>query len=175
MVGETGALTYFAANLFAMYSIEDLLIDSGCDPAMTGSAPEALRRKLTRDWQIHTAEALLALPIDRITAWKPWPDSGPLHSDAAGRVVVSLPDDFLRLLSLQLDCWECPVTEILPPGDWRRRLQDCRFQSLGASARRPLAFLTSDASGRRCLELFGAPPDTTVKIAAAWYLQMPSL
>lgn len=158
-----------------MYTIEDLLIESGSDPAMTGKASDALRRKLEREWQARTAETLLTLPVERITGWQPWPDCGQLRSDNNGRVVVTLPDDFLRLLSMRLNCWEQPVTEILAPGHWLRRLQDNRHKGLGGTARHPRAFFTSDNKGRRSLELYGAPPDTIVEIAEAWYLPVPCL
>lgn len=158
-----------------MYTIEDLLIENGSDPSMTGKAPEALRRKLEREWKARTAEILLTLPAERLTGWRPWPDCGALMTDKGGRVTVPLPDDFLRLLSLRLNCWESPVIEILAPGDWRRRLQDHRYRGLGATSRHPLAFFTSDAEGGRCLELFGSPPHAAVEIAEGWYLPMPRL
>ena len=142
---------------------------------MSGKAPDALRRKLEREWQLHAAETLLALPAQRITGWRPWPACNGSTADSNGRVVVALPDDFLRLLSLRLTDWESPVTEILAPGDWRRRLQDRRFRSLGATTRSPKAFFTSDAEGRRCLELFGSAPGTAVEIAEGWYLPIPHL
>lgn len=131
--------------------LDDLLIQMGADPLMEGAAPEALRRAVmgVRRWK--------SLPPTTLTA------------DSEGRVILTLPDDFLMLLSLRLDGWERPVREVLTPDNWLYRLQSARWIGLRGTPQRPLAFFTADDDGRLALELFSSEPDSSVELVEFKY------
>ena len=96
-----------------------------------------------------------------------------LQADSEGKVVMTLPEDFLTLLSLRLSSWERPVREVLGPDHWLHRLQATRLQGLRGSPERPLAFFTADDEGRPALELFSSPPDAPDNLVEFIYLPRP--
>lgn len=131
--------------------LDDLLIQIGADPLMEGSVPETLRRAVlgVRKWR--------SLPPTTLTA------------DSEGRVVLTLPSDFLMLLTMRLEGWERPVREVLSPTNWLYRLQAARWTGLRGTPQRPLAFFTSDDEGLPALELFSVPPDSSVELVEFKY------
>lgn len=106
--------------------------------------------------------------------WKSFPaatlNTLSLMADAEGRVILTLPDDFLSLLSLRLNGWERPVREVLCPDHWLYRLQSMRWTGLRGSPQRPLAFFTVDDEGHPALELFSSIPDAPVTLEEFRYL-----
>ena len=131
--------------------LDDLLIQMGADPLMEGAAPEALRRAVmgVRRWKTLSPTTLTA--------------------DSEGRVIFTLPDDFLMLLSMRLDGWEHPVREVLEPTSWLYRLQSSRWTGLRGTPQRPLAFFTADDEGRLALELFSSAPGLPVELVEFRY------
>lgn len=111
---------------------------------------------------------ILVTPPSRLSGWKRLPVQT-LTADTDGRVLLTLPDDFLMLLSLRLSNWERPVTEVLRPDHWLRRLQSVRWAALRGTPQRPLAFFTADAAGRPALELFSSEPDAMVQLSEFIY------
>ena len=93
-----------------------------------------------------------------------------LNADSEGRVILTLPDDFLSLLSLRLSGWERPVREVLRPDHWLYRLQAMRWTGLRGSPQRPLAFFTIEDEGHPALELFSSIPDAPVTLEEFRYL-----
>lgn len=111
---------------------------------------------------------ILVTPPDRLLGWKRLPGQT-LTADSEGRVLLTLPDDFLMLLSLRLSNWERPVREVLRADHWLRRLQSLRWPSLRGTPERPLAFFTVDTACRPALELFSCDPGSTVQLAEFIY------
>ncbi len=111
---------------------------------------------------------ILVTPPDRLSGWKRLPVQT-LTADSEGRVLLTLPDDFLMLLSLRLSNWERPVTEVLRADHWLRRLQSSRWPALRGTPERPLAFFTLDTACRPALELFSCSPGSTVQLAEFIY------
>ncbi len=148
--------------------LDDLLIQMGADPLMEGSAPETLRRVVGKAEKIRLNAELLAADRCRLKDWKSLSPIT-LTADAEGRVMFTLPDDFLMLMSLRLDCWERPVREVLSPTNWLYRLQSARWTGLRGTPQRPLAFFTCDEEGRPALELFSASPDSSVELVEFKY------
>lgn len=154
--------------------LDDLLIEMGADPLMTGEAPEAMRRLAAeKEEQRLTAEILSTSP-ELLRGWKRWPEVT-AKADSEGRVIITLPEDFLLLLSLRLSDWERPVREVLRPDNWLYRLQNRRWEGLRGSPSRPLAFFTTDDEGRPALELFSSEPGADVSVTEGSYIPRPKV
>lgn len=155
-------------------SLDDLLIEMGADPLMTGAAPDALRRITAEKEEKRLAAEILATSPQLLRGWKAWPEVTAV-ADTEGRVVITLPDDFLMLLSIRLTGWERPAREVLSPDNWLYKLQSYRWESLRGSPARPLAFFTTDDEGHPALELFSSEPGTVVSIAEGRYMPRPKV
>ncbi len=151
--------------------LDDLLIQMGADPLMEGSAPETLRRVVSEVEKLRLNVGLLEADPCRLKDWKSLPPTT-LTADAEGRVVFTLPDDFLMLLSMRLEGWERPVREVLSPTNWLYRLQSARWTGLRGTPQRPLAFFTADDEGRPALELFSVSPGSSVELVEFKYHPM---
>lgn len=109
------------------------------------------------------------MTLTELQGWKALP-SATYQADAEGKVTVTLPEDFLSLLSLRLSSWERPVREVLPPSNWLYRLQAMRWTGLRGCPSRPLAFFTTDNEGRPALELYSCEPNALVSLEEFRYL-----
>lgn len=153
-------------------NIDDILIALGADPLLEGAAPTAFRRAVMRRAEKAAAQMIMEATPESLRGWRRLPQAS-LLADGEGKVTLTLPPDFLRLLSLRLSCWQRPVRETLMPDHWLRRLQGHRWTGLCGCPGRPLAFLTAADDGCLALELFSASPGESVTIAEGWYMPMP--
>lgn len=153
-------------------NIDEILTALGADPLLEGAAPTAFRNAVMRRAVKVAAQMMMEAPAETLRGWRQLPQAS-LLADGEGKVTLTLPTDFLRLLSLRLNIWHRPVRETLMPDHWLRRLQGHRWTGLHGCPERPLAFLTAADDGCLALELFSADPGETVTIAEGWYMPMP--
>lgn len=92
----------------------------------------------------------LTAPLDRVE-----PNSfrflgrelGEEEIDEAGRGILELPDDFLRLIVFQLDSWRRPVYEFVGVEDPRYQLQWSRWSGVRGTNEKPVVAVTSGSHG----------------------------
>lgn len=119
-------------------------------------------------------EALLAAPLANIDTLRPL--TGRLSwrkQPGMGMAFLPLPDDFLRLASIQLSDWQRPariITEESPEFDF----QTSRFPGVRGNPHRPVAAIVRYAFGL-VVELYSSHSAEEVTIRKALYVPQPHL
>jgi len=104
-------------------------------------------------------------PIRTRLAWR--------DSPGRGMAVLSLPDDFMRLLSVRLSDWKRPARIIAadnPSACW----QSSPFAGVRGNPSRPVAVITSYPSGM-VAELYSSTAGPSVRLVEAQYVPYPRL
>lgn len=86
-----------------------------------------------------------------------------------GGGVLSVPDDFLRLVSLRMEGWNRSVTVAAAEGSDIDRMQ--RNKYVRGTSTKPVCVLSHDASGKKVLEYFGA----SGAVEKALYMPLPQV
>ena len=90
----------------------------------------------------------------------------------AGR--VSLPDDFMRLVSFEMSDWSYPVTVAITEEDPRYPMQSSRYRGVRGNPQRPVVAITHGATGLQ-LEFYSCEAGPDVHIKLAHYLAVPKV
>lgn len=118
------------------------------------------------------AELLLASDsIDISASAVNIPGTPQINSD--GVVSLDCPDDFLRIISLKMSDWRCPVTALSIPSDPDfRRLFSLR-DGIRGNPERPVAFLSFANEGKRTLKMLSSKEGARLEIAL--YVARPTI
>lgn len=84
---------------------------------------------------------------------------------------ITLPDNFLRLLSLQMSDWDYAVDHATPRGDTTYAIQHSNVYSLRGNPHRPVACITPDG---KTLEAFGCS-DANQTVTSFNYVAIPEI
>ena len=98
------------------------------------------------------------------------PISGNFSVDADGVGKIYIPDDFLRLVSIQLSDWEKPVTVVTTDSN-RVAMQASACDGVHGTPKRPVALYGIDNYGMRCLKLYSTSPES--RVLHALYIPVP--
>lgn len=94
---------------------------------------------------------------------------GTTVSTREGGGVLSIPDDFLRLVSLRMKGWNRSVTVAAAEGSDIDRMQRNKYTR--GTATKPVCVLSHDDSGKKILEYFGASD----AVEKALYMPLPNI
>lgn len=94
---------------------------------------------------------------------------GTTVSTRDGGGVLSVPDDFLRLVSLRMNGWNRSVTVAAAEGSDIDRMQRNKYTR--GTATKPVCVLSHDDSGKKILEYFGASDS----VEKALYMPIPKV
>ena len=94
---------------------------------------------------------------------------GTTVSTREGGGVLSIPDDFLRLVSLRMKGWNRSVTVAAAEGSDIDRMQRNKYTR--GTATKPVCVLSHDDSGKKILEYFGASDS----VEKALYMPIPKV
>ena len=84
--------------------------------------------------------------------------------DRKGVVTLSLPDDFLRLVSVKMSDWNHPVVEITTDPALLA-LQNSEWEGVRGNPQRPVVTFGLDGYGERSLKMYGSDNDSTLEHA----------
>ncbi len=104
-------------------------------------------------------------PLTGEVAWKTWP--------GGAIAFIPLPDDFLRLASIQMTGWQRPaqiITEESPEYEW----QSSRFIGVRGNPQRPVAAIVRYPFGQ-VVELYSCADVTQTTIKRALYVPLPEV
>ena len=93
------------------------------------------------------------------------------EKDDSGVVTLELPDDFLRIIYLQMSDWARPVTEISSHKSSEALKQSSRWKGIKGTPQRPVAIFGFTSTGKRCLRLYSSNADAT--LVQAQYMPVP--
>lgn len=96
------------------------------------------------------------------------------QSIGKGCGVVSLPDDFLRLVSFQMSDWAIPVTEPITDEMPQYALQTSRTVGLKGNPERPVAAIVHTSTGLK-LEFYSCTEGENVTLRKARYIAVPRI
>lgn len=95
-----------------------------------------------------------------------------VESNADGTGSISLPNDFLRLVALQMNGWDAPVFFVEPSGTQKALMQKNKW--LRGNPNRPVLVFSKGSSGARVIEYYSVGGDSAaVKLAV--YVKIPSI
>jgi len=94
-----------------------------------------------------------------------------LSSNADGSGTLSLPDDFLRLVALQLTEWDAPVFAVEPMGTQKALMQENKWTR--GNPKRPVLVFGKSNMGTRILKYYSVK--TTASVELAIYVKIPSV
>lgn len=157
----------------AVYMGESLLLD--CESAESPFPDLQLRVSLLAPGLI--AEIMRELETVPLEMSKTLNGSLSVGADGVGTLV--LPDDYMRLLSVQAGSWKCPVAK--PPGiclwpspsDMELIRLRSRWSGIRNSSLKPVVAESFDTPGRRCLKL--SPCSGSGETVTGRYLPRPTL
>lgn len=86
----------------------------------------------------------------------------PVISD--GKAVITLPDDYLRIVCLKMSDWGRPVFNALLPGDEKALSQTSKWEGVRGCRNRPVAVETIGSEGRKILELYPGNAEASLEI-----------
>lgn len=95
----------------------------------------------------------------------------PIQWDGFGNGHITLPVDFLRLVSFRMSDWQKAVTGIITETDARYSQQHSIYSGVRGNAIKPIVAIVETANGRR-LEFFSCDSETAV-VALAKYVADP--
>ncbi len=91
-----------------------------------------------------------------------------------GSGMMKLPDDFMRLISFQMDDWERPVTEAVDEDSAEYRKQKSRYAGIRGTPQRPVVAIVQRPTGQY-LEFYSCVKGEDVKLLRARYLPYPKI
>lgn len=150
-------LTDILSRVYALLNENETIIEERVEYG----EPEAMLKPLILDLLPDAARATVAnAPEDMLDDCRHINGISPLE----GRMetVVLLPDDFLRLIHVKMDCWPHGVTESLRSGSEEYRLK-CQYNRLQCRRRQAPAVAVKYVGDRKYLEIFGSTPGSIVK------------
>lgn len=108
------------------------------------------------------SDLILSSPLDSLSDWKSF--SGSFKMDDNGVVTFSLPDDFLRLVSIRMSDWQTPVSLIIPMDSDKGKCQKSIWNGIRGTPSRPVVMEDFSSTGQRCLKLFTSGKNATLEI-----------
>lgn len=91
-----------------------------------------------------------------------------------GGGTITLPDDFLRLVSFQMSDWSYPVTAAITPESPLYAAQFSRFAGIKGSPQRPVIAISLKPEAKK-LEFFSCRAGSKTHIKQASYIPMPKI
>lgn len=104
--------------------------------------------------------------LEGSVSWKESVGKGPGY--------ISLPDDFLRLVTFQMSDWRKSVTEAISEDDPRYAMQYSRYPGLRGCPQKPVVAITKHPTGL-VLEFYSCTAGENVTITRATYIPMPKI
>lgn len=92
------------------------------------------------------------------------------NTDGTGS--ISLPDDFLRLVALQMNGWDAPVFFVEPSGTQKALMQKNKW--LRGNPKRPVLVFSKNISGARVIEYYSAEGNNAA-VELAIYVKIPNV
>lgn len=165
------------------FAVEDLMLQVrvALDENSSSVALQELREvdTLTVDELIESKLVPAALVVQRdaprhlLDAGEPF--AGELRWESAvgiGRGELTLPEDFLRLVSFRMSDWRRDVTEAIYEDDPRYALQLSAFAGVRGCPEKPVVAIIQTAEGL-ALEVYSSTEGETVRVDRARYLPRP--
>lgn len=97
----------------------------------------------------------------RVNTKSPLTSSLDIKSNGEGGGVFVLPDDFVRLVSFQLEGWRSPVNQLYAHNSREAAWQHNEYTRAGVC--RPVCFESLNKNGERCAVLYPLPKDEGAK------------
>lgn len=94
-----------------------------------------------------------------------------ITSNPDGSGALSLPDDFLRLVALQLTEWDTPVFAVEPMGTQKALMQENKWTR--GNPNRPVLVFGKSSTGARILKYYSIKTAALVELAI--YIKIPSV
>lgn len=98
---------------------------------------------------------------------------GPVTTDENATACLVLPEDFLRLVYLKLDCWTRPLRNLSPPGSLKESLIYSRWKGLRGNHMDPVAVQEIAEGGNFRLRICPASPGS--RIETGLYIPEPKI
>ena len=123
-------------------------------------------------WQGGTQSVLVWTENDE-SEWRVDQPENPVNNYATGNYVglLSLPDDFLRLISLKMNGWKRPIQTLVGEDSAEAHKQQNKF--LRGTPDHPVGVLTHGVSGHPIAELFTCPTNNPTIIDMGQYYPEP--
>lgn len=117
------------------------------------------------------ADLIKETPVHLLSGFKKI--SGVKRIDDNGRVILPIPDDFLKLISLKMSDWTYSVNVITAPSASKAIFQHCSWKGIRGSPSRPVVTSGVDTDGTPSLFLYSSSKDATLE--SADYLPIPAI
>lgn len=88
---------------------------------------------------------------------------------------LTLPDDFMRLLTFQMSDWSRPVTDAITEDHPAYAMQSSRYGGIRGNAQRPVVAITHSHDTGLALEFYSCESGRGVHIKRARYLAVPKI
>ena len=114
-------------------------------------------------------------PLHLLDGGKPFGDSiGWFVRKGLGGGYISLPSDFLRLVSFQMSDWSYPITAAITEDDPLYVLQSSRYEGIKGNPQNPVVAIASRPTGL-VLEFYSCTAGDGVYVKRATYIPMPTI